>query len=49
MTENGGMTWEEMDSGLPDRYVTDLYFDPLMKDHYSAQLGIKITLTHLTY
>ena len=28
MTENGGMTWEEMDSGLPDRYVTDLYFDP---------------------
>ena len=28
ITENGGMTWEEMDAGLPDRYVTDLYFDP---------------------
>jgi photosystem II stability/assembly factor-like uncharacterized protein len=28
ITQDGGATWQEMDEGLPNRYVTDLYFDP---------------------
>lgn len=28
VTQNGGESWEEMNQGLPNRYITDLYFDP---------------------
>ena len=33
VTQNGGDTWEEMSEGLPDRYVTDIYFDPYDEHH----------------
>ena len=33
ITQNGGDTWEEMSEGLPDRYVTDIYFDPYDEHH----------------
>lgn len=28
VTQNGGESWQEMVQGLPNRYITDLYFDP---------------------
>ena len=31
-TEDGGTTWNLMTNGLPERYVTDLYFDPYNPD-----------------
>ena len=31
-TTDGGTTWNLMTSGLPERYVTDLYFDPFNPD-----------------
>tara|TARA_B110000459_G_scaffold94607_1_gene105686 strand:+ start:196 stop:1686 length:1491 start_codon:yes stop_codon:yes gene_type:complete len=31
-TSDGGTTWNLMTNGLPDRYVTDLYFDPYNPD-----------------
>ena len=31
-TDDGGVSWNEMDAGLPDRYVTDVYFDPFHAD-----------------
>ncbi len=31
-TENGGESWIEMAQGLPDRYITDIYFDPFNSD-----------------
>ncbi|PCJ81043.1 MAG: hypothetical protein COA49_07000 [Bacteroidetes bacterium] len=31
-TTDGGATWNLMTSGLPNRYVTDLYFDPYNPD-----------------
>ncbi len=31
-TNDGGENWIEMTQGLPDRYVTDIYFDPFNSD-----------------